>query len=348
MDLATIFHHYLDRFKKQHRSSTNKDQWSALNAILGCRTEQYGKVYLSCSHCPSQYSRYQSCGHRSCNQCQNFNTTQWLQRQMTKLLPVEYFMVTFTLPAELRKLAKFNQKQVYALMFECAVSTLNTFAKNDPAIKAELASTVVLHTHSRTLEYHPHLHMIVPGGWVNQRRNQWHNLKGNYLFNSKNLAAVFRGKLLSALKLAGLALPKIPKHWVAHCKAVGKGLPALQYLSRYLYRGVIDNRRIVKDDGTDITFEYTDGKCGVIKTRRLPGEDFIKLILQHTLPRGFRRVRDYGWLHGNAKKLLKTVQWVLQVVLSNQQKSVRPQFKCRQCEAIMTIIGFSRPQTLSG
>jgi hypothetical protein len=188
----------------------------------------------------------------------------------------------------------------------------------------------------------------VPGGWVNQKRNQWHKLKGGYLFNGKKLAAVFKGKLLNALKLAGLTLPKTPNHWVAHCKAVGKGLPALQYLSRYLYRGVIDNRRIVKDDGTHITFKYIDGKSGKTRTRRLPGEDFIKLILQHTLPKGFRRVRDYGWLHGNAKKLLKTIQWVLQVVLSNQQKSVRPRFKCTRCHEAMTVVGFSRPRTLSG
>jgi len=348
MDLATISHHYLDRYKARYGRVTSKDQWSALNAILGCRTEQYGKVYLSCSHCPSQSSRYQSCGHRSCNQCQQFNTTQWLERQMTKLVPVDYFMVTFTLPAELRGLAKYNQKRVYALMFDCAVSTINTFAKNDPAMKAELASTVVLHTHSRTLDYHPHVHMIVPGGWVNQKRNQWHALKGRYLFNGKKLSAVFKGKLLNALKQAGLTLPKTPKYWVAHCKQVGKGLPALRYLSRYLYRGVIDNRRIISDNGSMVTFEYTDGKSGQTRTRQLPGEDFIKLILQHTLPKGFRRVRDYGWLHGNAKKLLKTIQWVLQVALSNRCQSVRPQFKCALCHEAMTIIGFSRPRTLSG
>jgi hypothetical protein len=348
MDIASISHRYLDRFTAQHGHTLNRDQWSAFNAILGCRTEQYGKVHLSCSRCPSQSSRYQSCGHRSCNQCQHYNTTQWLERQMTKLLPVEYFMVTFTLPAELRGLARYNQKLIYGLMFDCAISTLNTFAKNEPGIKAELASTVVLHTHSRTLEYHPHVHMIVPGGWVNKNRHQWHKLKGNYLFNGKKLAAVFRGKLLDAIKQAGLTLPKTPKHWVAHCKQVGKGLPALQYLSRYLYRGVIDNQRIISDDGTHITFEYTDGESGQTRTRSLAGEDFIKLILQHTLPKGFRRVRDYGWLHGNAKRLLKTIQWVLQVAISNKCQSVRPSFKCAQCQAVMAIVGFSRPRPRPG
>jgi len=348
VDLATIFHRYHDHFKAQHGRSLNQDQWSAFNAILGCRTEQYGQVHLSCSRCPSQMTRYQSCGHRSCNQCQNFNTTQWLDRQMEKLLPVEYFMVTFTLPAELRGFTKHNQKLIYGLMFECAMSTLNTFAKNDPNINAKLASTIVLHTHSRTLEYHPHVHMIVPGGWVNHKRNQWHKLKGNYLFNGKKLAAVFKGKLLSAIEQTQLTIPKTPKHWIAHCKKVGKGLPALQYLSRYLYRGVIDNRRIIRDDGTHVTFEYTQGASNKTKTRILRGEDFIKLILQHTLPKGLRRVRDYGWLHGNAKKLLKTIQWILQINLSKRHNSVRPQFKCAQCQSVMAIIGFSRPRPLPG
>lgn len=211
MDFATIAHGYLDRFKARYGASITADQWSALNAILGCRTEQYGELQLSCSACPWHSAQRRSCGHRSCNRCQNYTTTQWLERQQRKLLPVAYFMVTFTLPRELRPLAKAHPRVVYALMFDCAVATLKAFGLNDKGLAAELAMTAVLHTHSRRLNYHPHVHMMVPGGGVNTRRNEWRTLKGKYLFHEFKLATVFRGKLLSALHEARLSVPTTPK-----------------------------------------------------------------------------------------------------------------------------------------
>lgn len=348
MDVATIAHHYLSRFKVQHGHSITSEQWSALNAMMGCRTAQYGQIHLSCNACAWQSVCYQSCGHRSCNRCQNHNTTQWLERQITKLLPVDYFMVTFTLPYELRALAKANQKRMYSLLFECAVSTLQDFGVNDKAFAAELAMTVILHTHTRQLDYHPHVHIIVPGGGINKKRNEWRKIKGKYLFNGYKLAAVFKGKLLFAIKHAGLLSPLTPKKWVVQCQHVGRGLPALKYLSRYLYRGVISNRNIVSDDGNFVIFKYKENKTGKTKTRRLRGEDFIHLILQHTLPKGFRRARDYGFLHGNAKRILKIVQWVLQVAVPKPEKKQRPKFTCKLCHAVMSIVGFSKPKLQSG
>jgi len=348
MELATIAQHYLPRFKTRHGSSTTQAQWSALNAILGCRTEQYGQMTLACTACAEQNRRYRSCGHRACNQCQHHCATQWLDRQRKKLLPVEYFMVTFTLPVELRALANANQKPMYALLFECAVSTLKDFGMNEKGFNAELAMTAILHTHTRRLDYHPHVHIIVPGGGVNTPRNEWRKVNGNYLFNARKLAAVFRGRMLAAMAHAGLMPPTTPQQWVAHCKHVGHGLPALKYLSRYLYRGVISNHNIVHNDGTYVTFQYKDSATNTMKTRRQRGEDFIALVLQHTLPKGFRRARDYGFLHGNAKRMLKIVQWVLQVVIPTPKNSQRPAFICARCQSPMSIIGFSRPKCASG
>lgn len=348
MELATIAHNYLDRFKSRHGKSATADQWSALNAILGCRTAQYGELYLSCKACHWQSRQHRSCGHRSCNRCQNHCTTQWLERQTRKLLPVEYFMVTFTLPAELRALAKAHQRQLYALLFECAVATLKTFGLNEKGLAAELAMTGVLHTHTRRLDYHPHVHMIVPGGGVNVRRNEWRKLKGKYLFNGFKLAALFRGKLLAAIQEAGLSLPVTPNKWVVQCIRVGHGLPALKYLSRYLYRGVISNHSIVSDDGEYVTFKYKDSETGKMKTRRLRGEDFLSLVLQHTLPKGFRRARDYGFLHGNAKRLLQRVHWLLQVVVPKRQERERPPFLCHHCHEPMAVVGFKGPHLKSG
>ena len=342
MDLSSIAARYLNRFKAAYGGSTSVVEWSALNAILGCRTEQYGQMQLSCESCAWQSDRYLSCGHRSCNQCQNHCTTQWLERQMAKLLPVDYFMVTFTLPFELRALAKANQKIIYALLFQCAVSTLKDFGLNDHAFAAELAMTAVLHTHTRRLDYHPHVHIVVPGGGVNRRRNEWRKIKGQYLFNGFKLATVFRARLLKAIRNAGLNPPITPRKWVVQCEKVGRGLPALKYLSRYLYRGVISNRNIINDDGTYVTFQYKESKTGLLKTRRLRGEDFIALVLQHTLPKGFRRSRDYGFLHGNAKRLLKIVQWVLQVAIPILEPNQRPRFICQQCRSLMSIVGVMR------
>jgi hypothetical protein len=348
MDFASIAQHYLPRYKARFSHSTTTNQWSALNAILGCRTEQYGQIVLSCGSCPWQSTRYQSCGHRSCNQCQNHSTTQWLERQKAKLLPVDYFMVTFTLPYELRALAKANQKVVYSLLFQTAVSTLKGFGLNDKTLAAELAMTAVLHTHTRRLDYHPHIHMIVPGGGVNRQRNEWRKLKSKYLFNGFKLAAVFRGKMLTAIQEAGLEYCKTPRKWVVHCERVGRGLPALKYLSRYLYRGVISDNNILNDDGAVVTFQYQDSTTGKLETRNLPGEEFVHLVLQHTLPKGFRRARDYGFLHGNAKRLLKIVQWVLHASIPAPIDLPRPTFKCRLCQSPMVIVGFRRPNRASG
>lgn len=347
MKLAGLFHQYLPAYKARYGHTTTADQWSALNAILGCRTGQYGQVMLSCQGCHQPALRYQSCGHRSCNQCQHHSASQWLERQQRKLLPVDYFMATFTLPRELRPLAQTNPKQVYSLLFDCAVSTLKDFGLNKKSFAAELAMTAVLHTHTRRLDYHPHVHIILPGGGVQSSphgKDSWKTLSKRYLFNGRALAKVFRARLLAALRAAGFALPVTPKQWVVQCQSIGRGLPALQYLSRYLYRGVISNKNILRDDGETVTFQYRDSKTRKMKTRSLRGEDFMALVLQHTLPKGFRRARDYGFLHGNAKRLLERVQWALQIMIPAFTPKPRPVFTCLQCQCVMSIVGFIRPR----
>lgn len=346
--LASIFERYLPRFKQRFSASTSQNEWSAINAILGCRTQQYGEMALACDDCPSQARCHLSCGHRACNQCQHHSTRQWLQRQEKKLLPVDYYMVTFTLPKQLRALAKAHPKTLYTLLFKCAVSTLTKFGINEPDFEAELAMTGVLHTHTRRLDYHPHVHMIVPAGGINIARKEWRKIKGKYLFNGFKLAAAFRGALLNAIAQTGLHVPLTPTKYVVQCKRVGRGLPALQYLSRYLYRGVISNHNIIDDDGDNITFRYQESRSGQMKTRQLKGEDFMALVLQHTLPKGFRRARDYGFLHGNAKRRLKIVQWVLKVIIKPPEKIERPKFTCKACGASLSIVGFIRPRLNTG
>jgi hypothetical protein len=323
--------------------------YQAINALLRCRTEAAGAMKLHCPDCDETSFQPRSCGHRSCSQCQNHETSQWLDRQFAKLLPVEYFMVTFTLPYELRSLAWHNQTAVYNILFACAASTLKDFGLNPANLGADIGMTAVLHTHSRRLDYHPHCHVIVPGGGIDKRRRQWKKVKGKYLFNEFALAKVFRARCLEAFNKAGLTIPMgVPKEWVVDCAHVGRGKPALKYLSRYLYRGVISENSIVSVQDGWVTFKYEDSKTGKTQYRTLKGEDFCWLVLQHVLPKGFRRIRDYGFLHGNAKKMLKLVQLVLRVVVEIITPRPRPVLKCPHCQSPLAIIGFIQPNWQPG
>ena len=327
---APFFSKYGHRLQLQHRQ--------AIEATIGCRTERYGKMQLHCQQCDLEVELCHSCGHRSCPRCQNHDTTQWLERQKQKLLPVDYFMVTFTLPYELRQLTWHHQEPLYTMLFQCAISTLKDFGLNEKMLGGDLGLTAVLHTHNRRLDYHPHLHVIVPGACINKKRRQWIKLQGHYLFNAFALAKVFRARFLTALKAAGFTYPKTPCKWVVDCQQMGRGLPALQYLSRYLYRGVISEKEILSDDGQNVTFRYLDSQSKTFKTRTLPGEDFLWHVFQHVLPKRFRRARDYGFLHGNAKKLLQLVQLLLHVIITKPQLRQRPDYGCRCCGAPMYIV----------
>ncbi len=349
MKLASIIHHYLKAFKTKYAAKLLPSHLSAISAIQRCRTPDAGEMLLRCSDCHEQLRQPQSCGHRSCPQCQNHEASLWLDRQQAKLLPVAYFMVTFTLPYELRTLAWHNQTVIYNILFATVSSTLKDFGLNPKQLGADIGMTTILHTHSRPLDYHPHIHVIVPGGGVDKAKKQWKKKKANYLFNEFALASVFRARFLATMKTEGLTMPNyLPKKWVVDCKHVGKGKPALEYLSRYLYRGVISEKNIVANKDGKVTFKYVESRTGKTLYRTLKGEDFLWLVLKHVLPKGFRRVRDYGFLHGNAKKLLFLVQLVLKVMIAAGTSRQRPVCKCPKCQSPMYILSFIRPAWESG
>jgi hypothetical protein len=349
MEIASIINQYYDAFITEYGDTALPGHLKALNAIRRCRTPDSGEVYVKCTGCGQAQWQPLSCGHRSCPKCQNHVASQWIDRQQAKLLPVLYFMVTFTLPYELRSLAWHHQKMVYSIFFICVASTLKDFGLNPKNLGAEIGMTMVLHTHSRKLDHHPHMHVVVPGGGVDKRRRQWKKKKGKYLFNKDAMAKVFRARFFTALNKAGFSIPKrVPKEWVVDCSHVGKGITALKYLSRYLYRGVISENNIVSNQNGQVTFKYIESKTGKTLYRTLKGEDFLYLIMQHVLPKGFRRVRDYGFLHSNAKKLLSLVQLILHVVIKGIKQRSRPVFKCSRCQSPMIIMGFRQPVWESG
>ena len=218
MKMASIINQYYDAFMNRYADIALPGHLKALNAIRSCRTPDSGELYVRCTDCNHGQWHPLSCGHRSCPQCQNHEASQWIDRQQGKLLPVPYFMATFTLPFGLRSLSWRHQNVVYSILFICVSSTLKDFGLNPKNLGAEIGMTMVLHTHNRKLDFHPHIHAVAPGGGVDKRRRQWKKKKGKYLFNQDAMANVFRARFLAALNEAGLFIPKrVPNKWVVDC-----------------------------------------------------------------------------------------------------------------------------------
>ena len=326
--------HYSERLLPGHRN--------ALSAILHCRTEQSGTAAIHCHACEHDDAFPLSCGHRACPQCQNEAVEQWLQRQRAKLLPVDYYLITFTLPAQLRALVYSNQREAYDLLIKLAWQTLSEFALNDKTLQGKLGATAVLHTHSRALDFHPHVHIVVPAGAIDTVNNRWRTKQGKFLFPEKALAKVFRGKWFQAMKDQGWVVKaNLPRKWVVDCEYVGNGEKALIYLGRYLYRGVLAEKNILACEHGQVTFRYTDSS-GTTNTRTLPGADFLWLLLQHVLPKGFRRTRDYGFLHGNCKRLIQRLHLLLRVCLPKPKD--KPPLCCKHCGGVLTLTVIPYPR----
>jgi len=234
-------------------------------------------------------------------------------------------------------------------LFQVARETLNQFARNDKRLGNQLGLVGVLHTHSRRLAFHPHVHIVVPGGGLTGPH--WHARTGQYLFNGRALGRVFRAKFLDRMREQGLALPEsIPKHWVAQCEHVGRGDTALTYLARYLYRGVLREQNIVRYDGEQVTFRYQDSETRRWQTLTEPACRVLWRVLQHVLPKGLRRAREYGFLHSGARKTPRRLQLLLYVTLPSTGTVTQPR-KQRACPCCgvrtwRTFLQFRRAQGL--
>jgi hypothetical protein len=343
--LAHVIETFEADFLTQFRSRLTFDQLRALAALRHCRGPASPMMQVQCEGCEHQRLVPHSCGHRLCPHCQHHESQQWLERQMQRLVPADYFLLTFTLPAEFRALASARADVVLDLLMRGAWETVHRFSQNDRQLAGTPGAIAVLHTHSRRLDYHPHVHLVVPAAAVDAARQRWRRKRrgrnGTYLFNAKAMAKVFRAKMLAAIEAAGLALPTgYPREWVAHCKPVGTGEKALIYLGRYLYRGVIREQDILSCRNGRVTFRYRNGETGKIEQRALAGPDFLWLILQHVLPRGFRRARNYGFLHANCKRLIGLLHLLLKFDPGRftPPLKARPAMLCACCGAVMAIV----------
>ena len=364
MRLNDIVTQYAPALIEQYGHELLPSQRKALSAFQLCRSATAPKMLLSCDSCDKSSWLPHSCGNRHCPQCQAYESQRRIDKQLQKRVPGEYFMITFTLPAEFRSLARYRQRVLYELIIRNAWATVNTFSRNDKRLRGTTGAVTVLHTHNRQLDYHPHVHLVMPSVAFDAAQRLWRNKNSGYLFDHKALVKVFRAKMLEGIKQAGLKLPNgqgrfphlnplpqageeaneslrepcnnhYPEEWVVHCKAVGSGQKALVYLGRYLYRGVLPEKNIVANRDGNVTFRYQNSETKKMETRTLNGVEFLRKILLHILPKGFRRARNFGFLHPNSK-LIKLVQLIKQVAIP-QPKS-RPAVSCACCGKPMRIV----------
>ena len=242
-----------------------------------------------------------SCGNRHCPVCQHEKGVEWVYRQQLRLLPCNYFLVTFTLPEGLRACARSHPAEVYRALFDEAAASLKELAADKRFVGCDIAGfTGVLHTWGRQMQYHPHVHFIVAGGGLTKGRDQWVATRGNFLVHVKALSRLFRGKFMARIKDFNL-LDAVPtevwkQEWVVNCQHVGSGARTLKYLGAYLFRVAISDARIVAYDGKSVTFKWQ--KVGSSRWRKttLSVMEFMRRYLQHVLPSGFMRVRHFGFL----------------------------------------------------
>lgn len=343
MLLSSVITQFQDRFLSRYQATVLPGHLKALRAMALCRRDHGPHMLAQCSGQDCWQSTYipHSCGHRNCPHCQNHESQQWIEKQQGKLLPSTYYLVTFTLPSQLRELAWKNQRVIYSLMFSAVQDVLKTFTKNDPKLGGTAGFTAILHTHSRSLDFHPHIHVVIPAASINCKTGLWRVKSSGYLFSHKALAKVFRAKFLQAGIDHEMQLPAdCPATWVVDCKEVGNGDKAIVYLGRYLYRGVIREQDILRYTDTTVTYRYHHAKTGQYRTKTVTGEYFLYLLMLHVLPKGFRRVRCYGFLHPCSKRLIMFLQMALRVpgfkLLPIGNK--RPPIMCRKCGAVMQII----------
>jgi Zn finger protein HypA/HybF involved in hydrogenase expression len=294
--------------------------------IESCRTAALGGAVYYCEACDETRYSYHSCKNRHCPKCQNEQANQWLEKQKSLLLPVGYFLVTFTLPDELRAVARSNQKIVYNILFQASSEALQELAADHRFVGGQLGMCGVLHTWTRALIYHPHVHYIVTGGGLDAE-GRWRASREEYLVPVHALSVIYRAKVRDEMKKAGL-MDEVEgrvwkKDWVVHCEAVGSGEGAMKYLAPYIFRVAISNKRIVKLEDGKVTFQYKESATDLIKSCTVTAEEFIRRFLQHVLPERFVKVRYYGLWSPSLRGLLEQARHQLAANVSQQEPSQR-------------------------
>jgi hypothetical protein len=289
-----------------------------LKKILACRSPALGGQLFQCPTCPGFLYRYHSCNDRHCPQCGQTDADDWLQRQRTRLLlPVPYFLVTFTVPEELRRFIRSHQQIALDLLFAASAEALQDLAANPRRLGAQLGMLGVLHTWSRTLIFHPHIHYLVPGGGLSLDGRSWVPARKAFLLHHQALGdrcrTLFKTRLLKEQPELFARVPAQvwKRHWNVGCQATGSGENALRYLSRYVFKTATANRIVQRMPDGRVRWNYRESKTGQSTSIKLQPFEFMGRFLQHILPRNFARVRTFGWLHPAAKLRANRVRALL-------------------------------------
>jgi len=301
--------------EKEHLHTISSNSWQnrTLHAIRVCRTKELGGHIDQCTHCDKLHISYNSCRNRHCSTCQGHKREEWIQARSNELLPVTYFHVVFTLPNELNPIFLHHKKQMYAILFKASWATLKQFGLNPKHLGAQIGMIAILHTWGQNLNYHPHLHCIVPGGGIS-KAGHWKTAKnkGKYLFNVKAMSKVFSAKFVAEMRKSISDVPQsvydmvFTKNWVIYAKRpFGNPNNIVEYLGRYTHKIAISNFRIKAIDKQNhtITFSLKDYRKGGKKGfQTLTTIEFIRRFCLHILPKRFTRIRHYGILSSSWKK----------------------------------------------
>jgi len=321
-------------------------QRRALLAITRCRTPALGGHLYRCTDCAEVDFAYHSCHHRACPRCGGARTAEWTAKQTDRLLPVPYFMVTFTVPEQLRPLFATRPDLLHDLFFAQAAAALQSVADRPRLLGAVLGMVAILHTWGRQLQHHPHLHFIIPGGglsvdglrWVPTRQPDW-------LLPRRAVAAAFRQGFEAALRAAApqlhaqIADSVWRKTWQIHCQHAGSGEAVVRYLARYVFRTAISDARILAADDQGVSFRYVDSETKQPGTARFTAEEFMRRYLQHVLPPGQHRVRYFGWMHPGARARRRAVETLLATVIVVRRAEAPPPWhlRCPHCGAFSLV-----------
>jgi hypothetical protein len=309
--LGAIASRYGEAYLARHGAAILPSHRCALRDLAACRTAALGGHVSACDHCGYEHFTYHSCRNRSCPQCHSVATAAWSVAREVELLPIPYFHVVFTLPAELRDLVRSHQRVALALLMSTAAESLQALAADAHYVGGRLGILAVLHTWTRALVYHPHVHCLVPGGGLAPDRQTWIAARAQFLVPVRALTVHFRARFLARLQahLPDVVIPARvwQQPWVVYCKPAVQGSGAvLRYLARYVHRVAITNARVVSCTDEQVTFRYRDRRdagSGTWRTMTLSADEFLRRFLQHVLPRGFHKVRYYGLWHPAAAAL---------------------------------------------
>ena len=352
--MADIFRLHGPAYRAKFGNRMLPSHHRAMQDIEDCRTQSLGGQLYYCAQCDEQRYSYHSCQNRHCPKCQNDQANHWLQAQKELLLPTHHFLLTFTLPAELRTLARSHQKTIYNLLFRAAAAALQSLAQDPRFVGAHLGMVGVLHTWTRQLLYHPHVHYIVTGGGLTDD-GHWRSSRKDFLVPVKALSPIFRAQFRDQLKKTAL-FPLVPpcvwrKNWVVHSQPVGSGVQAFQYLAPYIFRVAISNHRLRRLRHGQVTFSYQESASDQLKLCTITAQEFIRRFLQHVLPNRFIKVRYYGLLSPKHRHLLHKARQLLsantsKLIKTEVVKTTHPtsRLTCPHCGGILTLLSPLAPR----